>query len=67
MLMTGGTDSRHFRRHLGTVSYGFGLFSRKLTMDDLAGMGHGDDERVDVESLTMVTEMWRLLLADLLA
>lgn len=66
MLMTGGTDSRHFRRHLGTVSYGFGLFSQKLTMDDLAGMGHGDDERVDVESLAMVTEMWGLLLADLL-
>jgi acetylornithine deacetylase/succinyl-diaminopimelate desuccinylase-like protein len=66
MLMTGGTDSRHFRRHLGTVSYGFGLFSQRLSMDDLAAMGHGDDERVDVESLSMVTEMWDLLLADLL-
>jgi acetylornithine deacetylase/succinyl-diaminopimelate desuccinylase-like protein len=66
MLMTGATDSRHFRRHLGTVSYGFGLFSRKLSMDDLASMGHGDDERIDVESLDMVREMWGVLLADLL-
>jgi acetylornithine deacetylase/succinyl-diaminopimelate desuccinylase-like protein len=66
MLMTGGTDARHFRRHLDTVSYGFGLFSRRLSMDDLAAMGHGDDERVDLESLEMVTEMWGLLLEDLL-
>jgi acetylornithine deacetylase/succinyl-diaminopimelate desuccinylase-like protein len=66
MLMTGATDARHFRRHLGTVAYGFGLFSRKLTMDDLASMGHGDDERVDVESLRMVREMWDVLLGDLL-
>jgi acetylornithine deacetylase/succinyl-diaminopimelate desuccinylase-like protein len=66
LLMTGATDSRWFRRHLGTTCYGFGLFSRQLTMEQLAGMGHGDDERVDLESLGMVTQMWDLLLADLL-
>jgi acetylornithine deacetylase/succinyl-diaminopimelate desuccinylase-like protein len=66
LLMTGATDSRWFRRHLGTTCYGFGLFSRHLTMEQLASMGHGDDERVDLESLGMVTEMWDLLLADLL-
>ena len=66
MLMTGATDARHFRRDLGTTSYGFGLFSRRLSMEDLASMGHGDDERIDVESLGMVTEMWDLLVRDLL-
>jgi acetylornithine deacetylase/succinyl-diaminopimelate desuccinylase-like protein len=64
MLMTGATDSRHFRRHLGSVCYGFGLFSRKLSLEQLASMGHGDDERVDIESLAMMTDMWEALARD---
>ena len=49
-LMVGGTDNRFFRR-AGSVGYGFGLFSRRLTFEDYATMFHGNDERVDVESL----------------
>jgi carboxypeptidase PM20D1 len=64
MLMTGATDSRHFRRHLDAVCYGFGLFSRRISIDQLAGMAHGDDERVDIESLTMMTDMWEVLARD---
>lgn len=64
MLMTGATDSRHFRRHLDSVCYGFGLFSRKLSLEQLAAMGHGDDERIDIDSLTMMTDMWEVLARD---
>ena len=49
-LMVGGTDNRFFRR-AGSVGYGFALFSRRLAFEDYATMFHGNDERVDVESL----------------
>jgi acetylornithine deacetylase/succinyl-diaminopimelate desuccinylase-like protein len=63
LLMVGATDARFFR-NAGSVAYGFGMFSRKLSMDDLAQMGHGDDERVDLESLGMISEMWDVLIRD---
>lgn len=56
-LMTGGTDLR-FYREKGAVAYGFGLFSDSFTMKDYATRFHGHDERVDVESLRLTTEMW---------
>ena len=65
MMNVGATDARFYRR-LGTTSYGFGLFSRKMTFDDFGRMFHGDDERVDVESLRLSTEMWQALARDLL-
>jgi acetylornithine deacetylase/succinyl-diaminopimelate desuccinylase-like protein len=65
MLMPGATDARFFRT-LGATAYGFGLFSQRMSLDDLATMGHGDNERVDVQSLEMVTEMWDVLLRDVL-
>ena len=48
----GATDARFFRR-LGTTAYGYGMFSEKLSFEQFAVMFHGDDERVDVESLEM--------------
>ncbi len=65
MLMVGATDARFFR-NAGAVAYGFGLFSRHISLDDLASMGHGDDERIDVASLGLVTNMWDALIRDLL-
>jgi acetylornithine deacetylase/succinyl-diaminopimelate desuccinylase-like protein len=65
-LTVGATDARFFRR-LGTVSYGFGLFSRRMTFEDYATMFHGVDERVDVESLGLSVEMWDRLARDLLS
>jgi acetylornithine deacetylase/succinyl-diaminopimelate desuccinylase-like protein len=56
-LTVGATDARFFRR-LGTVAYGFGLFSRRLTFEDYATMFHGIDERVDVESLGLSARLW---------
>jgi len=64
-MTVGATDARFFRR-LGIPSYGFGLFSTNLRYEDYAVMFHGDDERVDVESLRLSTEMWEALARDLL-
>jgi acetylornithine deacetylase/succinyl-diaminopimelate desuccinylase-like protein len=56
-LSTGGTDARFFRQR-GTPAYGFGLMSRDLTLQQFAAMFHGNDERVDVESLRLSTVLW---------
>lgn len=65
-LTVGATDARFFRR-AGSIAYGFGLFSRKLSFDDYASMFHGNDERVDIESLVMSTRLWEALARDLLS
>lgn len=65
MLSVGATDARFFRR-LGSTAYGFGLFSEKLTLEDFGRMFHGDDERVDVESLGLSTHLWQAVAHDLL-
>ena len=64
-LTVGATDARFFRR-AGSTAYGFGLFSRKLSFDDYASMFHGNDERVDIESLVLSTRLWEALAQDLL-
>jgi acetylornithine deacetylase/succinyl-diaminopimelate desuccinylase-like protein len=64
-LTVGATDARFFRR-LGTTSYGFGMFSERMTFEDYGVMFHGDDERVDVDSLRLSTELWESLSHDLL-
>lgn len=64
-LTVGATDARFFRR-LGTTSYGFGMFSERMTFEDYGVMFHGDDERVDVDSLRLSTELWEALSHDLL-
>jgi len=56
-LTVGATDARFFR-HLGTVAYGFGLFSEQLSFEQYAAMFHGVDERVDVASLGLTAELW---------
>jgi acetylornithine deacetylase/succinyl-diaminopimelate desuccinylase-like protein len=66
LLMQGTTDARFFRR-MGIPAYGFSLFSQKISLEDLAAMGHGDNERIDVDSLTMATGLWEALARDFLA
>jgi acetylornithine deacetylase/succinyl-diaminopimelate desuccinylase-like protein len=56
-LIVGFTDAPYFRAH-GAVAYGFGLFSRALTAEAMAGRFHGNDERIDVESLALTTQAW---------
>ena len=50
---SGATDGRFFRR-LGAVAYGFAMFSNRISFSQFLSMFHGDDERVDVESLAIV-------------
>lgn len=64
-LTVGATDARYYRT-LGSVAYGFGLHSREVGFEEYAAMFHGIDERVDVESLRLSTEMWIALAHDFL-
>lgn len=54
MIMPGGTDGRHLRA-AGSIVYGFGLYSREVDMASFRSRFHGDDERVDVESIRLTT------------
>jgi acetylornithine deacetylase/succinyl-diaminopimelate desuccinylase-like protein len=64
-LTVGATDAR-FHRALGGVAYGFGLHSPAIGFEQYGAMFHGIDERVDVESLRLSTEMWIALAHDFL-
>jgi acetylornithine deacetylase/succinyl-diaminopimelate desuccinylase-like protein len=64
-LTVGATDARFFRR-AGSVAYGYGLFSQRMSFEDYGTMFHGDDERVDVESLELSTRLWEAVARDLL-
>lgn len=61
----GATDARWYRR-LGTVGYGFGLFSPELSLDDFGARFHGDDERIDVQSLGLSAALFEAVAAELL-
>jgi acetylornithine deacetylase/succinyl-diaminopimelate desuccinylase-like protein len=65
-ITTGATDARFFRRR-GITAYGAGLFSDRMSYTDYATMFHGDDERVDLESLRLSTELWYGLARDLMS
>jgi acetylornithine deacetylase/succinyl-diaminopimelate desuccinylase-like protein len=64
-LMVGGTDNRFFRR-AGSVGYGFALFSRRVSFEEYATMFHGNDERVDIDSLGLSEQLWEAVAHDLL-
>jgi acetylornithine deacetylase/succinyl-diaminopimelate desuccinylase-like protein len=65
-LVVGATDARFFRR-AGSVAYGAGLFSEKIPFAEFASMFHGDNERIDQESLRLSTEFWMALAKDLVS
>ena len=64
-LTVGFTDARVFR-DLGAVAYGAGLMSPTLEAGEFARRFHGDDERIDVESLGLTVELWLRVIQDLL-
>ncbi|HEV2369056.1 MAG TPA: M20/M25/M40 family metallo-hydrolase [Acidimicrobiales bacterium] len=64
-MTAGGTDARFYRER-GAVAYGFGLFTDSVTFEDFSTRFHGNDERVDVGSLTLTTGMWREVATQLL-
>lgn len=63
-MIMGATDARFFRR-AGATAYGAGLYSDRISFAEFASMFHGDDERIDVESLGLQTELWHALARDL--
>ncbi len=65
-FIVGFTDARVFRE-LGSVAYGAGLLSPAVDPGDLARRFHGNDERIDVESLGLTTRLWLDVARDLLA
>ena len=64
-LLVGVTDARFFR-DAQSVAYGYGLFSNRITFRDFAAMFHGNDERIDVESLDLSTRLWSGIARDFL-
>jgi acetylornithine deacetylase/succinyl-diaminopimelate desuccinylase-like protein len=64
--MTGGaTDARYFRWK-GIPSYGFALHSRRIPYTEYPLMFHGNNERIDTESLRLSATMWQALCRDFL-
>ena len=64
-LSVGFTDAR-VHRALGAVSYGAGLLSPDVSAADFGSRFHGNDERLDVESLGLTTQLWIDVVTDLL-
>jgi len=56
-LVWGATDARYFRRK-GVVSYGYGLMSERISFGEFIRMFHGNNERIDQESLRLSTELF---------
>jgi len=64
-LSVGFTDAR-VHRDLGAIAYGAGLLSPSLTAADFSSRFHGNDERIDIESLQLTTDLWHDTVTDLL-
>ena len=64
-MAVGFTDAR-VHRELGAVAYGAGLLSPSLSSADFGSRFHGNDERIDVESLGLTTQLWFDVVDDLL-
>lgn len=65
-MIVGFTDARIYRQ-LGATAYGAGLFSPGLDAFDFGTRFHGNDERIDVESLSLTTQLWLDVANDLAA
>lgn len=64
-LAVGFTDAR-VHRELGAVSYGAGLLAPTLSAAEFGARFHGNDERIDVESLGLTTRLFHDVVRDLL-
>ena len=56
-LILGGTDARFYRQR-GTVAYGAALFSPGVTFESFGQRFHGNDERIDIDSLGLSGEFF---------
>ena len=64
-FIVGFTDSRIYREK-GSVAYGAGLMSPTVDTGEFSRRFHGHDERIDVESLRLTTQMYLDVCEDLL-
>ncbi len=64
-LTVGFTDAR-VHRDLGAIAYGAGLMSPALSPSEYGARFHGNDERIDVESLHLTTRFFHDVVIDLL-
>ena len=64
-FVVGFTDARIYRE-MGAVAYGAGLFSPSLDVGSYGSRFHGNDERIDIESLSLTTRLWHDVATDLL-
>jgi acetylornithine deacetylase/succinyl-diaminopimelate desuccinylase-like protein len=64
-LGVGATDARFFRRR-NVAAYGAGLFSPSVDMRVVGARFHGNDERIDLESLSLCAGLWEHVARDLL-
>ena len=64
-MMAGATDARYFRWK-GVTAYGFALHSPRIPHTEYNSMFHGNNERIDVESLGLTAQLWDALCRDLL-
>lgn len=56
-IVTGGTDARFYRQR-GAVAYGAALLSPSISFESFGQRFHGNDERIDTESLGRSTDFW---------
>ena len=64
-LTAGGNDLGYFREK-GSIAYGFGLLSEAMPIELFLDVFHGHDERVDLESLRLSTQLWEQVARDFL-
>jgi acetylornithine deacetylase/succinyl-diaminopimelate desuccinylase-like protein len=64
-FIVGFTDARIYRQ-LGAVAYGAGLLSPDVDSVEFGRRFHGNDERIDIESLRLTTQLWVDVARDLL-
>lgn len=65
-LVVGFTDAR-VHRDLGAIAYGAALMAPSLSAAEFGGRFHGNDERIDVESLRLTTQLWHDVITDLMS
>jgi acetylornithine deacetylase/succinyl-diaminopimelate desuccinylase-like protein len=65
-FVAGFTDARIYRE-MGAIAYGAGLFSPLLDAGEYGSRFHGNNERIDIESLALTTRLWHHVVTDLLA
>lgn len=66
LLTPGGNDARHYLAR-GLPCYGFGMFSAEMDIATFRARFHGDDERIDVDSVHLAAAAYRRIAERFLA